>query len=51
MFLLQYEKAYPLLKESVRLKPDYRQYTQRYTHYIETQHPELTHATLQDLGL
>lgn len=51
MFLSEYERAYPLLKESVRLQPDYIKYTQRYTQYIEQKHPELTRATLEDLGL
>ncbi|MBX2807173.1 MAG: DUF4034 domain-containing protein [Cellvibrionaceae bacterium] len=40
MHLHQYAKAYPLFKQAEALDSDYRQYTQRFTQYIETEKPE-----------
>ena len=51
MNLHQYDKAYPLLKESVSLKADYIKYAGKMIDYIEKAHPNMTKLSLSDVGL
>ncbi len=51
MHLREYDKAYALFKASEVLKPKYKKYTKKYVSYIEREFPNMTHTTLDELGL
>ena len=51
MYLSQFDKAYAVFKKAVELDPEYTEYTDMYTSYIEKEKPDQMNLEGKDIYL